>query len=232
MPDPSPPTARPPWLRVAAFVLLVVLMVVVADRLELRAALDPVALRADDAAPSPTLVALLGLLWLAMMGSSGPAIAAGTVLFGWVGGTIVSMVGAFVAHTTWFWLARHSLRTLVQARASDRVRWLVGVIDRGGPGLVIAWNVLGGPGSLFLFAASLSRLRYRIFALGVASMLPRVILTALGVDTLLLWDLSEIPRERWLLLAGVGLPLTLAYAALVLLRPELRPWRFGRPELT
>ncbi|NOY26930.1 MAG: VTT domain-containing protein, partial [Oligoflexia bacterium] len=157
-----------------------------------------------------------------------PAVAADTVLFGWVQGTWISVLSALVAHSLWFWLARTSLRGIVQARAGDRVRWLIGVIDRGGTGLVIAWNVLGGPGVPFLFAAALSRLRYRVFALGVLCMLPRVLLMALAFDSLAQWDLSEIPPQRWLLLAGVGVPIALAYLALLALRPDLRPWRFGQ----
>ncbi len=208
---------------------LIVGVLLGADRLGLRELLDPDALRAAGAAPTAGLVAAYGALWITMMGGSMTAIAAGAALFGWGWGTVASVVGALLAHSAWFWLSRHNLRSVVEQRSGPRVRWLIGLIERGGTGLVVAWNLLGGPGPPFLFAAALSRLPYRTFALGVLSIAPRALLTALAVDTLLRWSPSDIPTERWMLLAGVGLPLALAYLGLVILRPELRPWRFGEP---
>lgn len=207
-----------------------VVVVVLADRLDLRSQLDPEALRAAGASPSPGLIVLLAITWLAMMGGSLSAIAAGAVLFGWIGGTWVSLLGALFAHSTWFWLARTSLREFVQGRAGPRTRWLIGVIERGGVGLVIAWNLLGGPGGPFLVAAALSRMPYRVFVLGILSITPRALLTALITDTLLRWELAAIPAERWLLLVAVGVPMVIAYGALLVLRPELRPWRFGKDD--
>ncbi len=215
--------------RAAAFALVVLVVLVLGEHYGLRDALQPEKLRAAGASPGPGLVGAWLALWYLMMGSSMPAIVAGTALFGWVGGTLASLVGALIAHSTWFWLARHSLRELVVARSGDRVRWLIGLIDRGGPGLVIAYNMLGGPGVPFLFAAALSRLPYPTFALGVLSIAPRALLTALVADSLLRWEPAAIPDERWLLLAGVGVPMIVAYLALLALRPELRPWRFGDP---
>ena len=212
-----------------AFVALVFGVIALAQILDLRHALSPEVLRAAGASPTPTLVGLLALLWLAMVGSSGPAIAAGTVLFGWAGGTGASLVGMVAAHTTWFLLARTALRPVVQARASARVRWLVGAIQRGGLGLAVSWNLLGGPGTIFLFAAALSGLRLRDFVLGLLASLPRILVSAVLIDTLLVYDLATMPPERWRLLLGLVVPMTLAYVALVVLRPELRPWRFGRP---
>ncbi|MCK6506483.1 VTT domain-containing protein [Myxococcota bacterium] len=226
---PSPVAARPPWLAVLAFFGLVVAVLVLARHLDLRQALSPEVLRAAGASPTPTLVGLLGLLWLAMVGSSGPAIAAGTVLFGWAGGTGASLLGMVAAHSTWFLLARTALRPLVQARATPRVRWLTGAIQQGGLSLAVSWNLLGGPGTIFLFAAALSGLRLRDFVLGLLASLPRILVSAVLIDTLLVYDLATMPAERWRLLLGLIVPMTLAYVALVALRPELRPWRFGRP---
>ncbi|RME22840.1 MAG: hypothetical protein D6798_14840 [Deltaproteobacteria bacterium] len=216
-------------LRTALTGGVIVLVLVLADRLGIREMLDPEKLAAAGAAPTVGLVAAYGALWLTMMGGSMTAIAAGAVLFGWAGGTIASVVGALVAHSAWFWLSRHNLRPVVQRRAGARVRWLIGLIERGGSGLVVAWNLLGAPGPPFLFAAALSRLPYRTFALGVLCMAPRALLTALVVDTALRWSPGDIPADRWTLLLGIGLPLVASYAGLLILRPELRPWRFGDP---
>ena len=173
---------------------------------------------ASHGALGPAMVVLLGVLqvWVAPLPGY-PVVFVSGILFGWFWGAIWANLGIMAAGISTALLARRIGRPLVDRFVNEAHLQRLEPLLANRSGWFWFWLLFLPTGDLPYFAAGLSQVRLRDFALALAA-------ARLPFTFVLTWAAQhalEIPRQQLFLLA---LPLAFAIILLIRFRDPLQRW--------
>ena len=150
------------------------------------------------------------ILMVTFLGQTFLPTVAGGVMFGWLLGGALAVVGGALGHTCQFWVARKILRGPAESLLFRRAPHVPRAIEERGLALLVVLRFAWAPAWAVNLAAGVTRVRFRDFALAFPAALPGAVLICLASDSLLLYGWSDIPPVRWgamaaILTGGVGL---------------------------
>ena len=167
--------------------------------------LDPTALQdLDEAWTWPWVTAYLAL-WIVGNTILWPTLLGG-LLYGWVGGAALSVVGATLGAIVQFLAVRTFLREPAEAWLGPRLAPLQDALERRSLGVLLMWRLLWLPVSVLTVAAALTRIPLAHHVGTIVAYVPGILALTYMADGLVQHGLWGLPAERWaVLLAALGL---------------------------
>ncbi len=162
---------------------------------------DPDVLRSTDRAWSPGWIGGYLLFWCVANSVLWPTLAGG-VLFGWVGGMAMTLVGATLAATVQLLLYRSLLRAPVQDWFGHRIAPVQDALERDGFAYLVIWRLLWLPIWMITMAAALTKFPLWKHLASIPVMIPMMLVITWMADGLVVHGLAQLPLERWLALGG------------------------------
>jgi uncharacterized membrane protein YdjX (TVP38/TMEM64 family) len=212
-------------LRIALLVGVFVGLNGAADAYGLKEYLDPDRLRAEVDALGPRALLLYFAAWILLHVPTGQSFlptAAGAIMFGWVAGGLLAVVGLAISATIQFLIVRHLLRGAAQEVLEKRFPTLGQAIERRGLGILVMMRFLGVPPPWMAnVAAALTTMPTRTFLTSFWASFPLAIITCLGVDSVFTYGWRDIPAGRWALFLGLLVASLVAYQLAKRRWPEL-----------
>ena len=194
-------------LRLALLVAVIVGLNVAAEAYGLKAYLDPDVLRAEVDTLGPRAFVLYFGAWILLHVPTGQSLlpmAAGAIMFGWVAGGLLGVVGLALAATLQFLAVRYLLRDTAQEVLEKRFPTLGHAIERRGLGLLILMRFTGVPPPWMAnVAAALTTMSLKTFLASFLASFPLAIITCLVFDSVFTFGWRGIPPARWALIAGL-----------------------------
>lgn len=163
--------------------------------------LDPQSLREVEAAWSPSWIGAYLLFWIVGNTVLWPTLAGG-VLYGWIGGTLLGLLGAALAAAAQLVVIRTFLRAPAEAWLGARLVPLQRLLQDRGLALLVLWRLLWLPVSWITVAAALSHVPLWQHVVAVIAMAPGMVALTLMADGLVLHGPMGLPPERWAVLIG------------------------------
>lgn len=220
-------------LRFAAVLAVLGLLWVLVPVDELRALMDPDALRArGDAGGAEVYLTFFGasILMMLMTGQLALPVIAGATLFGALLGPVVAVLGVSFGATGQFLLVRYALREPAQAVLSRRAPRLQTTIEERGLGLLILLRLIWFPTFLVNVGTALTRMPLRRFVAAFPAMLPQAFIFAYATDAVVVHGWSGVPLSTWLTLIGMVAAGVGAYLVAMKRWPHLRALSRGEAD--
>lgn len=228
-------TRRPVWpdlLRVLGLLAVLGVAGLLVRQMDLEALLDADRLRAQvDLLGWKAPVLYLGA-FVVTLGIAGqillPTIAGG-VLFGWLGGGLMAVLGATLASVLQFLVVRYGIRGPAERLLLARFPAVRAQVEERGLALLVLLRFIWFPAAPLTFATALTRMPLQRFLLGFPALLPQALVVCLVSDSVARFGWTGVPWTRW---GAVGVLAAVsfgAYLGAVRRWPQLRALRKAAP---
>jgi uncharacterized membrane protein YdjX (TVP38/TMEM64 family) len=211
--------------KLGIFAVVAVLLVVAVDRYDLQALREPEVLEARLASLGGWVWPAYFGLWILMqvaVGQTAVPTIVGGILFGWLPGGLLAVVGAVVATSVHFLLVRTLLRASAEALIFSRFSNLKKGIEERGLALLILLRFLWFPSSLVTIGTAITRLPFRVHVAAVPAMLPQALLWCLATESFYRYDAGTIPTARYVAFGSIAGVSILVYFAAMRRWPQLK----------
>ncbi|MCP4872832.1 MAG: TVP38/TMEM64 family protein [Proteobacteria bacterium] len=147
---------------------------------------------------------------------------AGGIMFGWLGGGILAVIGAALGCTAQFLVARYVFRDTAEWLVLSRFPEIHEIVEERGVATLILLRLLYAPSFALNIVGGISSMPLRKFALAYGALLPQSLLVCFVADSFYRFGWSDMPPIRWATMVGIVVVGVLGYRAAVKRWPELR----------
>jgi uncharacterized membrane protein YdjX (TVP38/TMEM64 family) len=147
---------------------------------------------------------------------------AGGIMFGWLGGGLLAVVGASLGCTVQFLVARYVFRDTAEWLVLSRFPEIHEIIEERGVATLFLLRLLYAPSWALNIVGGISSMPLRRFVLAYAAILPQSLLLCFVADSFYRFGWADMPPVRWATMIGIVVVGVLGYRAAVNRWPELR----------
>ncbi len=152
---------------------------------------------------------------------------AGGMMFGWLGGGLLAVVGASLGCTVQFLVARYVFRSTAEWLVLERFPGVREQVAERGTSLLFFLRLIYAPSFVLNIVAGVSPIKLRQFAMAFPAMIPHSILICFVTDSFYRYGWADMPPIRWATMVGIVVAATGTYLWATRRWPELKIKRRG-----